>query len=334
MQDEDAEKVAAVLKAMQEKQDAEENDPSIYVLHSVEPAEEEMARRKAERDRLAAMSPEERAAERKRKQAERLKQYYINHPEAAEKRRKRAREENRNMLHKVSSDKTIRVQTAQRAERDEALAEVVGANSDIADENKDMHSTTIEKAKAGRPKSGKSGSGSNKALKRVSNTLFLSHAMELANLPPVRWNETKNVSQRAEMYFAICIKNDMRPSIVGLALSFGMSRAAFDDFRSGINDVGATPEAFGVIEKAVAVINAQFEDYMLNGLITPVSGIFLLKNDFGYKDTSEQVVTTKHTGSTAEELIADLANFPTQITDVTDDGEDKPKKPGRPPKKK
>lgn len=33
------------------------------------------------------------------------------------------------------------------------------------------------------------------------------------------------------------------------------------------------------------------EDYMLNGKINPVSGIFLMKNNFGYTDKSEVVLT-------------------------------------------
>lgn len=33
------------------------------------------------------------------------------------------------------------------------------------------------------------------------------------------------------------------------------------------------------------------EEYMQNGKINPVSGIFLMKNNFGYRDQTEVVVT-------------------------------------------
>jgi hypothetical protein len=35
----------------------------------------------------------------------------------------------------------------------------------------------------------------------------------------------------------------------------------------------------------------QWENYMQNGKINPVSGIFLGKNNFGYQDKTEYVVT-------------------------------------------
>ena len=39
------------------------------------------------------------------------------------------------------------------------------------------------------------------------------------------------------------------------------------------------------------MLEALWEDYMQNGKINPVSGIFLGKNNFGYLDKQEYVVT-------------------------------------------
>ena len=39
------------------------------------------------------------------------------------------------------------------------------------------------------------------------------------------------------------------------------------------------------------MLNAQMEDYMQNGKINPVSGIFLMKNNMGYQDKQEVVLT-------------------------------------------
>jgi hypothetical protein len=39
------------------------------------------------------------------------------------------------------------------------------------------------------------------------------------------------------------------------------------------------------------MLEALWEDYMMNGKINPVSGIFLGKNNFGYQDKQEYVVT-------------------------------------------
>jgi hypothetical protein len=39
------------------------------------------------------------------------------------------------------------------------------------------------------------------------------------------------------------------------------------------------------------ILDLQMVDYMQNGQINPVSGIFLMKNNFGYADKQEVVVT-------------------------------------------
>ena len=45
------------------------------------------------------------------------------------------------------------------------------------------------------------------------------------------------------------------------------------------------------IKKAYEYMEILWENYMQNGKINPVSGIFLGKNNFGYQDKTEHVVT-------------------------------------------
>ena len=45
------------------------------------------------------------------------------------------------------------------------------------------------------------------------------------------------------------------------------------------------------LKKAYQILNAQMEDYMQNGKINPVAGIFLMKNNMGYQDKQEVVLT-------------------------------------------
>ena len=46
------------------------------------------------------------------------------------------------------------------------------------------------------------------------------------------------------------------------------------------------------------------EDYLLNGQINPVAGIFLMKNNFNYKDQTEVLQTTTTVeGASSDELI-------------------------------
>jgi hypothetical protein len=46
-----------------------------------------------------------------------------------------------------------------------------------------------------------------------------------------------------------------------------------------------------IILEAYALMENLWEDYMQNGKINPVSGIFLGKNNFGYADKQEYVLT-------------------------------------------
>ena len=50
-------------------------------------------------------------------------------------------------------------------------------------------------------------------------------------------------------------------------------------------------EVIETIRKTYDYLEIMWEDYMLNGKINPVSGIFLGKNHFGYQDKTEYLVT-------------------------------------------
>jgi hypothetical protein len=57
-----------------------------------------------------------------------------------------------------------------------------------------------------------------------------------------------------------------------------------------------------------------WESYMQNGKINPVSGIFLGKNNFGYQDKQDLVVTPNHSNeivdvTTIEAKYAELPDY-------------------------
>ena len=54
---------------------------------------------------------------------------------------------------------------------------------------------------------------------------------------------------------------------------------------------GKNTEVADTLKKAMKVLDLQMVDYMQNGKINPVSGIFLMKNNFGYADKQEVVLT-------------------------------------------
>jgi transcriptional regulator with XRE-family HTH domain len=115
--------------------------------------------------------------------------------------------------------------------------------------------------------------------------------MNLFNLPTIDRKDPQQVSDRINLYFTRCCEADIKPSVAGLANALGVQRQAIWDIRSGNDLRGFSPESADLIKKAHGILGELWEDYMQNGKVNPVAGIFLGKNHFGYKDQQEVVVT-------------------------------------------
>ena len=83
----------------------------------------------------------------------------------------------------------------------------------------------------------------------------------------------------------------MKPSVAGMALAFGVDRTTLWKWANGVDSKTLPPESRNLIKKAYQLLNAQMENYMQNGKINPVAGIFLMKNNMGYADKQEVVLT-------------------------------------------
>ena len=128
------------------------------------------------------------------------------------------------------------------------------------------------------------------------NTKYINHSLRIAALPPVDMNDAAQVSQRITEYFTICAEEDMKPSTSGLALAFNLDRRRLWEIRENIDGFqrGITNnETRELLKKAQHVLDMQMVDYMQNGKINPISAIFLMKNNFGYTDKQEVVVTPR-----------------------------------------
>lgn len=149
----------------------------------------------------------------------------------------------------------------------------------------------------GRPK----GTGGNKRPDRTTamsvqtktgdNRKYLQHTMRMWNWPEVDMREPEQVAERIEQYFGICIEDDMKPSVAGLACAFGVDRKTIWAWANGVDSKTLPTESRNLIKKAYQNLNAQMENYMQNGKINPVAGIFLMKNNMGYADKQEVVLT-------------------------------------------
>ena len=120
------------------------------------------------------------------------------------------------------------------------------------------------------------------------NAKYLNHALMIRQMPPIDIADPVQVRNRINDYFTLCAANDMKPTATGFRNALRIAKSTLWEWRQG-NYRGDTHQA--IICEAYDVLEALWEDYMQNGKINPVSGIFLGKNNFGYQDKQEYVVT-------------------------------------------
>lgn len=120
------------------------------------------------------------------------------------------------------------------------------------------------------------------------NTKFLAHALAIRNMPAIDTTDPVQVKQRISDYFTLCVQNDIKPTVKGFLNSLRVGRTTLWEWKQGNFRAGTHQQ---IICEAYDVLEALWEDYMMNGKINPVSGIFLGKNNFGYKDQQEYVLT-------------------------------------------
>ena len=155
------------------------------------------------------------------------------------------------------------------------------------------------------------------------NTKYMMVSMQLFNLPTIDLHEPELVRERLNEYFEIHAKADMKPTVAGMAMALGVDRRRLWEIKTGALVGGTTPidlppETLVLIKKAYNYLETLWENYMHNGKINPVSGIFLAKNNFGYQDKVEHVITpnvTTDSDYSAEDIRARyLTDSPTLPT--------------------
>lgn len=141
---------------------------------------------------------------------------------------------------------------------------------------------------------------------------YLKHSLRMWNWTRPDMTSLEAVENRIQEYFNICAEDDIKPSVEGLAVAFDVDRKQLWRWANGVQST-IDCDISHTIKKAYTVLNLQMVDYMQNGQINPVSGIFLMKNNMAYTDSTEVIVTPNSplgTESSAEEaqkrLEADL----------------------------
>ena len=125
------------------------------------------------------------------------------------------------------------------------------------------------------------------------NTKFLTHAMRVRALPRIDTSDPVQVENRITEYFTMCAVDDIKPTVKGFLNALRVAKSTLWEWKNG-GYRADTHQA--IIIEAYDMLEALWEDYMMNGKINPVSGIFLGKNNFGYSDKQELVVTPNAKG--------------------------------------
>lgn len=128
------------------------------------------------------------------------------------------------------------------------------------------------------------------------NTKIMQVNIELFNMSAVDLYDPEAVKERLGEFFKIYAEADMKPTVAGMGMALGLDRRRLWEIKSGAMVGGHTPigyprETVVAIKKAYSLMENMWETYMNSGKINPVSGIFLGKNNFGYQDKTEYVVT-------------------------------------------
>ena len=128
------------------------------------------------------------------------------------------------------------------------------------------------------------------------NTKYLALGRELFNLPTIDLKDPEQVRYRLDEFFVIHEKYDMKPTVAGMGMALGLDRRRLWEIKTGnfgtqkgLSELPTLTK--DSIKKAYEYMEILWENYMQNGKINPVSGIFLGKNNFGYQDKTEHVVT-------------------------------------------
>jgi hypothetical protein len=124
------------------------------------------------------------------------------------------------------------------------------------------------------------------------NNKYTTFALAIMQLPKIDYRDPEQLQNRVAEYFQLCADHDMKPGVAAVGLAIGLDRRRLWEIRSGSSRNGTIPqECKDIINSVYDSLEVLWEGYMANGKINPVSGIFLAKNNFGYQDKQEYVVT-------------------------------------------
>lgn len=159
---------------------------------------------------------------------------------------------------------------------------------------------------------------SSEVMQKGDNSKILRHNFRLYSLVKVDMKNLEQITNRITEYIEICTEDDARPTVEGLALALGINRRTLWKYAYS-DDFSASDVIRDTLKKAYDFLNVYMVDLMYSNKINAINGIFLMKNNFDYKDKSE-VVLTPNTQNT--ENPEDVKNKYLLENDIIDDVEE------------
>lgn len=154
----------------------------------------------------------------------------------------------------------------------------------------------VDKKPRGRPK----GSGGNKRPDRKEimsvysnpgdNSRYLKHTLRMWDWKKPDMTNLDDVNARIKDYMQICIDDDIKPSMEGMALAFDVDRKTLWCWANNVDSKYLPDEVRTSIKKVYQLLNAQFVNYAQDGKMDRSVAIFLMKNNYGYRDETEVVL--------------------------------------------
>ena len=129
----------------------------------------------------------------------------------------------------------------------------------------------------------------------------------LGRLPDM--NDIISVDNRIDTYLTLCVNNAVSPTVAGLALSFGVDRKTLWEWLEGRSGTIKNDEVRNTLKAVYSQITSMYEEMLTEGKIIPVSAFFLMKNNMGYKDQTDHVVTARQDIPETEDSLTDRAGL-------------------------
>ena len=161
-------------------------------------------------------------------------------------------------------------------------------------------------------------------LKRDWNRSMIKHIRKVKEIEKPSPQFPNTIEEACEDYFAICERDGVKPSVAGLSVALGVNRDTLLSWVRGEVSI----ECADVIKEYFSLIEVFEETALKDNRTNPVGGIFMMKNNHGYKDQVEHKIVDDRE-LTNEEIALRyrqshdiIENQPIKVIDVK---EEKPK---------